>query len=378
MPNKKEKLPLSVTHPELAKEADGWDPRSVISGSENKVFWICPRNHRYLASVVNRSRQKTGCPYCSGHKVLAGFNDLMTTHPELAQEASGWDSKEFSAGSNKIQTWVCSKNHTFSASIVNRSKRGSGCPYCSNYKVLKGFNDLKTTHPDIASEADGWDPGGELAGSEKKLAWVCERNHHYLASLNNRTNNQSGCPYCSNLRVLAGFNDLLTTHPELAIEADGWDPTQKIAGSASKVRWKCNAGHRYIATLGARTTNSSGCPTCAKSGYDQNMPGYLYFLEHPDWHMYQIGISNVPEKRLAFHANLGWQTIEIRGPLDGLVARNWESAILSMLRNNGADLKNDLHHGKFSGYSEAWSKSTFGVSSIRELMRLTEEFEENQ
>ena len=102
------------------------------------------------------------------------------------------------------------------------------------------------------------------------------------------------------------------------------------------------------------------------------------FLEHPDWHMYQIGISNVPEKRLAFHANLGWQTIEIRGPLDGLVARNWESAILSMLRNNGADLKNDLHHGKFSGYSEAWSKSTFGVSSIRELMRLTEEFEENQ
>jgi hypothetical protein len=24
--SKKEKLPLSVTHPELAKEADGWDP----------------------------------------------------------------------------------------------------------------------------------------------------------------------------------------------------------------------------------------------------------------------------------------------------------------------------------------------------------------
>jgi hypothetical protein len=27
------------------------------------------------------------------------------------------------------------------------------------------------------------------------------------------------------------------------------------------------------------------------------------------------------------------------------------------------------------GYSEAWSKSTFEVSSIKELMRLTEEFE---
>ena len=31
--------------------------------------------------------------------------------------------------------------------------------------------------------------------------------------------------------------------------------------------------------------------------------------------------------------------------------------------------------GKFDGYSEAWSKSTFEVKSIKELMRLTVEFE---
>jgi hypothetical protein len=29
------------------------------------------------------------------------------------------------------------------------------------------------------------------------------------------------------------------------------------------------------------------------------------------------------------------------------------------------------------GYSEAWSKSTFEVNSIKELMRMTEEFEGN-
>jgi len=32
--------------------------------------------------------------------------------------------------------------------------------------------------------------------------------------------------------------------------------------------------------------------------------------------------------------------------------------------------------GKFDGYSEAWSKNRFPVKSIKELMRLTEEFEE--
>jgi hypothetical protein len=32
----------------------------------------------------------------------------------------------------------------------------------------------------------------------------------------------------------------------------------------------------------------------------------------------------------------------------------------------------------FDGYSEAWSKSTFEVKSSKELMRLTEEFEEKK
>lgn len=42
----------------------------------------------------------------------------------------------------------------------------------------------------------------------------------------------------------------------------------------------------------------------------------------------------------------------------------------------GADLLNETIAGKFDGYSEAWSKSTFEVKSIKELMQLTEEYEE--
>ena len=46
-----------------------------------------------------------------------------------------------------------------------------------------------------------------------------------------------------------------------------------------------------------------------------------------------------------------------------------------MLRARGSDLSNDKIAGKFDGYSESWSKSTFEVKSITELMQLTEEFE---
>jgi hypothetical protein len=91
--------------------------------------------------------------------------------------------------------------------------------------------------------------------------------------------------------------------------------------------------------------------------------------------MLQIGITNVPDRRMREHKKLGWGLIEIRGPMDGHLTQQWETAILRMLKAKDADLSNDKIAGKFDGYSEAWSKSTFEVSSIKELMRLTEEFE---
>jgi hypothetical protein len=93
--------------------------------------------------------------------------------------------------------------------------------------------------------------------------------------------------------------------------------------------------------------------------------------------MTQIGITNFPSDRLKKHRGNGWELIELRGPLDGHLTQQWETAILRMLRAKGADLSNDKIAGKFDGYSEAWSKITFEVKSIKELMQLTEEFEEN-
>jgi hypothetical protein len=62
--------------------------------------------------------------------------------------------------------------------------------------------------------------------------------------------------------------------------------------------------------------------------------------------------------------------------MDGHLTQQWETAILRMLKAKGADLSNGKIAGKFDGYSEAWSKSTFEVSSLIELMRLADEREQ--
>ena len=86
VPSKKEKLPLSITHPELAKEADGWDPTVVISTGQRKS-WKCEKGHSWQNAISNRLKGQ-GCPFCKGKRALPGFNDLKTLQPDLAKEAT--------------------------------------------------------------------------------------------------------------------------------------------------------------------------------------------------------------------------------------------------------------------------------------------------
>ena len=369
---------LATTHPELSKEAHGWDASTISKGSPKKREWICLMGHIWETSVGARAGLNSGCPYCSGLKPVIGETDLLTTHPEIAAEAHGWDPRTISRGSARSLTWKCSINHIYKAAPASRALQGNGCPYCSGHQFLKGFNDLATRYPEIAAEADGWDPSLFGRASTKKMNWLCPKKHSYTTRISQRTLNQSGCPICAGRTVLAGYNDISTLFPDIAREADGWDPRSFVAGSNKKLRWKCEEGHNWMAIVNDRTYGSRGCPTCAKAGFDPNKDGWLYFLTHPEWELFQIGITNNPNKRVGTHLKSGWEVIEIRGPMDGHLTQQWETAMLRMLRSEGADLSNGSVAGKFDGYSEAWSKSIFEVHSISELMRMTEQYEEKQ
>jgi hypothetical protein len=94
--------------------------------------------------------------------------------------------------------------------------------------------------------------------------------------------------------------------------------------------------------------------------------------------MLQIGITNYLDDRLRVHEKGGWKVLEIGGPMDGHLTQQWETAKPRMLKAKGVDLPNQKIAGKVEGYSKAWSKSIFPVESIKELMRLTEEFEDEK
>lgn len=284
VPDKKEKLSLSVTHPELSKEADGWDPKEIGPGSTKKLGWKCMNNHTWNAVVNSRTAGKRGCPYCSNNKIWPGFNDIATTHSDIARTIIEFDATSVSAGSEKVAKWKCELGHTFEMEIKKRVIRGYGCPYCTNSKVLPGFNDFATKHPRLALEAYGWDPRTVVGGSAVFRDWKCPLGHIYNAKVSSRDASDSGCPFCSNQLVLRGFNDLATTHPELAAQADGWDPTQ-IISSSKKLNWVCAQGHRTIAQISVRKSGS-GCRVCSNQevlfGYNDLKTKFPHIAKEAD------------------------------------------------------------------------------------------------
>ena len=251
-------------------------PHDVPYASNKKVQWKCEKGHRWEAMIANRSIRDRGCPYCSHNKPIVGETDLETVYPALSLE---WNRKrnegllpsDVLPFSNKKVWWICAKGHEWQSTVYNRTIAGRGCPYCSNQKILAGYNDFETLCPEIAKE---WDynknqlkPGNYGKNSTHKVWWICSNGHSYEASIHNRVNGKTGCPYCANQKVFKGFNDLLTINPDLAKE---WDyennelnPDEVCVNSHTKVWWICKNKHHYQSSL-ANRSKGQGCPFCNK------------------------------------------------------------------------------------------------------------------
>ena len=351
---------LETKFPEVAEQADGWDPKNYVYGSQLKMPWKCSKGHTWEAIISSRSLCGNGCPYCGNKLTSVGFNDLETRFPEIAKEADGWDPKNYVYGSNQKKSWKCKHGHSWEATIHQRTAVGTGCPTCSNKKLWKGFNDLQTVFPEIAKEADGWDPSSILFGSADSMPWICDKGHKWETQISSRIYYDTKCPFCSNREVWRGFNDLQTVFPEIAKEADGWDPSNFIHGSHKKMPWICDKGHKWETVIKNRTLNNTGCPECAESGFKTGKDAWFYLMQRPG--EFQIGITNNINQRIRLHKSFGWQEIEIKGPNSGTEVFDTEKQLKQWLKKKIKCIP---------GTHENWYASKLVVKSLKELKSIS-------
>lgn len=252
-------------------------PEDCLPGSHRSVWWQCGHGHEWKALIKSRI-EGSGCPVCSNRVVVPGKNDLATMAPTLVRQ---WHPSrngtlrpdQVPGGSSRKVWWLCELGHEWQSPVHSRVK-GHGCPVCTGKLVQAGENDLQSHAPELAKQ---WHPGknGPLTpqqvtvGSNKRVWWQCSRGHEWQCAVAVRTSRNTGCPYCSNRKVLSGFNDLQTVEPLVAAQ---WHPTKNaplepdmvLPGSAKRVWWRCTDGHEWRAVIYSRAgADKCGCPVCA-------------------------------------------------------------------------------------------------------------------
>ena len=150
-------------------------------------------------------------------------------------------------------------------------------------------------------------------GSKEKKQWKCKLGNSWIAPPYSRKDR--GCPYCSNRKVLVGFNDLHTQFPEVAKEVDDWDPSTVLAGSHSKMKWICFEGYRWTSVVKERTFGGNGCPSCAEYGFNPNKPAVFYLLKREGEQ--QLGITNDFPRRMKEHSLKGLVEVDKSSPHSG-------------------------------------------------------------
>lgn len=311
------------------KVARTWDrkknhplvPEMTAYGSAVKVWWKCRKGHSWKAVVSSRTIGGKGCPYCSGTKVLKGFNDLQSLCPERCEE---WDYEKngsvlpdmVTRYSKKKVWWKCPDGHGWLASVADHSL-GHGCPYCCGRKVIPGESDLATAYPELADE---WNtekngvltPSDVTAGSSRMVWWRCRNGHEWRSQVNGRTGKiKNGCPYCGNRRAWPGYNDLLSVSPELAAQwdyenNDGLKPSEVTYRTTKYYWWRCAEGHSWKASVYYRQ-KGAGCPYCSGNrvltGQNDLKAKASWLLEEWDW---ERNGDLHPEEILPFTNRKAW------------------------------------------------------------------------
>ena len=318
---------LATTNPELAAE---WNyeknaplkPTEVSESTGKKVWWIYPYDDpktgkhfdfEWEATVAGRTHGN-GCPFLVGQAIWVGFNDLATTNPELAAE---WNYEknaplkptEVSESTGKKVWWIypyddpkTGKHFDFEweATVASRTQ-GNGCPYLVNHEIYVGYNDLYTTNPELAKQ---WNykrngslkPENVTISSGLEVWWIYpyddpNTGKHFDFEWKSRIADRTryggeACPFITRSKVWEGYNDIATTHPEIAKQ---WDyekngnlkPTQVVIGSPQVVWWKMEyddpeTQKHYVFNWQSKIIyrQNGGCPFL---GYGTSYPEQVLF-----------------------------------------------------------------------------------------------------
>lgn len=266
---------LGRKFPELLEEWDFeknfLDPFKTSGGSKEKAWWKCSNGHSYEKQISYKTKSpKTPCVKC---------NSLAFRCPDFAEEYSLKNeiaADAISYKSARMVIWLCKKCNGEYKRTPGIKHKSPECPYCTDWQILKGFNDFATVHKDLLKfwdyDKNSLGPTEYSKNSSKSVWWKCDGKfqHSFRARIAEFIEKEDKCAYCAKRRTDLSEKTLLSVVPEIEAlwsKKNMLHPSELSPYTSQKVILECQQGHVFERSCNKITHRSANCPYCTNVSF---------------------------------------------------------------------------------------------------------------
>lgn len=231
-----------------------------------------------------------------------------------------WTSQESYGKESKVTVICVVDKYKWSVKVGNLMSLKHGCPQCGGHRRWTSEEREEQINGIKNIEFIEW--VGEYTGAKSKAKLRCSVDgYEWVSSVDSLLNKSTGCHKCSK-RIRWTKEERISQINDI----DGISFVKflgEYAGGRTRVAVSCDVHNiEWAATITNIVNHGSGCPSCAKGGYDQTKTGYLYALRSECGKYVKVGISNKPESRFV---GLRWST-------------PFKFNVIEMISGDGADV----------------------------------------
>ena len=276
----KEDITLLSRYPEIIEiwdynNNDGLLPEDIAFSSKATFNYVCNENHKWNESLPSLIQNNFTCAYCSGRRLLPGYNSVADKYPALLNE---WNTKNLYNSdmllytSKVIISWICQRcGMSYYSGLDDKINGVSKCPHCSGRKVVPGRTSFKALYPELMMEysSDNVQNPDELVPSYTiSVKWYCSKcSMEWEASIRDRVNGEVDCPYCNGRKAIPGRTSFKALYPELMMEYSSdnvQNPDELVPSYTLLMKWNCSkCSMEWEASIRDRVNGEVDCPYCS-------------------------------------------------------------------------------------------------------------------
>ena len=237
----------------IARERGGFCLSESYEGGRAKIRWRCAQGHEWDARA---SSVKLGCwcRQCAVEAIAAKRRISFKEIQALARSKGGEClSKEYVGNKDSKLQWRCARGHVWHATLGKVRNDGSWCPTCAHLNQRLTLDDMK----ELARSKGGECLSDAYHGQKTKLLWRCAEGHEWNAAPAQIRNQGCWCPQCAG-RAPLEIGDMRA----IARSRGGECLSNGPVNSHTKLRWRCDKGHEWMAIPADIKNIGSWCPTC--------------------------------------------------------------------------------------------------------------------